>query len=104
MSTLGTGIAICSLESFSVIFLSSVQDNSTRIHGKLHPMIAIITVGDCELLVLRRVTWHLCKFLVVTSCTEPDFLQICLPKLGTVLGEWCPRAAGISLSYGDATD
>ena len=33
-----------------------LKDNSTRIHGKLHPMIAIITVGDCELLVLRRVT------------------------------------------------
>eukprot|EP00438_Fugacium_kawagutii_P003843 Skav230664 [mRNA] locus=scaffold2185:116952:123116:+ [translate_table: standard] len=31
------------------------MDNSTRIHGKLHPMMAIITVGDCELIVLRRV-------------------------------------------------
>ena len=53
---------------------------------------------------------HVCKKglvqgrLWVEGCTEPDFLQICLPKLGTVLGEWCPRAAGISLSYGDATD
>merc|ERR1712072_96521 len=30
------------------------MDNSTRIHGKLHPMIAIISIGDCELLILRR--------------------------------------------------
>merc|ERR1712226_1168929 len=29
-------------------------DNSTRIHGKLHPMIAILSIGDCELLILRR--------------------------------------------------
>lgn len=42
-----------SLGSLTVVL--AVMDNSTRIHGKLHPMIAIITVGDCELLVLRRV-------------------------------------------------
>jgi len=29
-------------------------DNSTQIHGKLHPMVAILAVGDCELLILRR--------------------------------------------------
>ncbi|OLP93473.1 putative 1-aminocyclopropane-1-carboxylate deaminase [Symbiodinium microadriaticum] len=32
----------------------SVLDNSTRIHGKLHPMMAIISIGDCELMVLRQ--------------------------------------------------
>lgn len=32
----------------------AVLDNSTRIHSKVHPMIAVITVGDCELLILRR--------------------------------------------------
>jgi len=30
------------------------MDNSTRIHGKLHPMIAICSIGDCEILILRR--------------------------------------------------
>jgi len=39
----------------SLTVVLAVMDNSTRIHGKLHPMIAIITVGDCELVVLRRV-------------------------------------------------
>ena len=42
-----------SLGSLTVVL--AIMDNSTQIHGKLHPMIAIITVGDCELLVLRRV-------------------------------------------------
>lgn len=32
----------------------AILDNSTKIHGNLHPMIAVITVGDCELLILRR--------------------------------------------------
>jgi hypothetical protein len=32
------------------------MDNSTRIHGKLHPMIAVCSIGDCEILVLRRTT------------------------------------------------
>merc|ERR1719310_1138314 len=31
------------------------MDNSTRIHGKLHPMIAVCSIGDCEILILRRV-------------------------------------------------
>lgn len=38
----------------STTALLAVLDNSTRIHGKLHPMVAVITVGDCELLMLRR--------------------------------------------------
>eukprot|EP00929_Paragymnodinium_shiwhaense_P050056 TRINITY_DN25235_c0_g1_i1.p1 TRINITY_DN25235_c0_g1~~TRINITY_DN25235_c0_g1_i1.p1 ORF type:complete len:423 (+),score=83.54 TRINITY_DN25235_c0_g1_i1:94-1362(+) len=38
----------------STTALLAVLDNSTRIHGKLHPMVAVITVGDCELLLLRR--------------------------------------------------
>lgn len=29
-------------------------DNMTRIHGKVHPMIAVLSIGDCELLLLRR--------------------------------------------------
>jgi len=32
----------------------ALLDNSTKIHGRPHPMIAVITVGDCQLLVLRR--------------------------------------------------
>jgi protein phosphatase PTC7 len=32
----------------------AILDNSTQIHGKLHPMIAVLAVGDCELLILRR--------------------------------------------------
>lgn len=31
----------------------AVLDNSTRIHGKLHPMIAVLSIGDCELIILR---------------------------------------------------
>lgn len=42
-----------SLGSTTVVL--ALMDNSTRIHGKLHPMIAVITVGDCELIVLRRI-------------------------------------------------
>jgi len=42
-----------SLGSTTVVL--AVLDNSTRIHGKLHPMIAVITIGDCELLILRRI-------------------------------------------------
>jgi len=38
----------------STTILSATMDNSTRIHGKLHPMIAICSIGDCEILVLRR--------------------------------------------------
>lgn len=38
----------------STTAILAVLDNSTRIHGKLHPMVAVITVGDCELLMLRR--------------------------------------------------
>merc|ERR1719326_669320 len=41
-----------SLGSTTVIL--AVLDNSTRIHGKLHPMIAVLSIGDCELLLLRR--------------------------------------------------
>jgi serine/threonine protein phosphatase PrpC len=38
----------------STTVLSATMDNSTKIHGKLHPMIAICSIGDCEILVLRR--------------------------------------------------
>jgi len=38
----------------STTILTATMDNSTRIHGKLHPMIAVCSVGDCEILVLRR--------------------------------------------------
>merc|ERR1719203_1056970 len=39
----------------STTVLLGILDNSTRIHGKLHPMVAILTIGDCELLMLRRI-------------------------------------------------
>lgn len=38
----------------STTVLLGVLDNSTQIHGKLHPMIAVLSIGDCELLLLRR--------------------------------------------------
>eukprot|EP00439_Symbiodinium_sp_Y106_P044012 s4267_g5.t1 len=38
----------------STTILLAVLDNSTKIHGKLHPMVAVLTIGDCELLMLRR--------------------------------------------------
>merc|ERR1719235_2586494 len=38
----------------STTVLLAALDNSTRIHGKLHPMIAVLSIGDCELLMLRR--------------------------------------------------
>merc|ERR1719454_1518928 len=38
----------------STTVLLGILDNSTRIHGKLHPMVAVLTIGDCELLILRR--------------------------------------------------
>jgi len=39
----------------STTVLLAVLDNSTKIHGKLHPMIAMISIGDCELVILRRI-------------------------------------------------
>merc|ERR1719450_370616 len=38
----------------STTVLLGALDNSTCIHGKLHPMIAVLSIGDCELLMLRR--------------------------------------------------
>lgn len=38
----------------STTALLAILDNSTQIHGKLHPMLAILAIGDCELLILRR--------------------------------------------------
>merc|ERR1719506_2572938 len=38
----------------STTVLLGILDNSTRIHGKLHPMVAVLSIGDCELLLLRR--------------------------------------------------
>lgn len=38
----------------STTVLLGILDNSTKIHGKLHPMVAVLTIGDCELLLLRR--------------------------------------------------
>jgi len=41
-------------ESFgSTTVLTAAIDNSTKIHGKLHPMIAVCSIGDCEILILR---------------------------------------------------
>lgn len=39
----------------STTVLLAVLDNQTQIHGKLHPMIAVMSVGDCEIMILRRV-------------------------------------------------
>lgn len=38
----------------STTILTAVMDNSTKIHGKLHPMIAVCSIGDCEIVILRR--------------------------------------------------
>jgi len=38
----------------STTVLLAIMDNSTKIHGKIHPMVAVLTIGDCELLILRR--------------------------------------------------
>mmetsp|Transcript_58560 Transcript_58560/g.110188 ORF Transcript_58560/g.110188 Transcript_58560/m.110188 type:complete len:405 (+) Transcript_58560:64-1278(+) len=38
----------------STTIVLAILDNSTQIHGKNHPMVAVITIGDCELLLLRR--------------------------------------------------
>jgi len=38
----------------STTILTAIMDNSTKIHGKLHPMIAVCSIGDCEILILRR--------------------------------------------------
>lgn len=38
----------------STTVLMAVMDNSTMIHGKIHPMVAVLSVGDCEILILRR--------------------------------------------------
>jgi hypothetical protein len=40
----------------STTVLTAIMDNSTRIHGKLHPMIAVCSIGDCEILIFRRGT------------------------------------------------
>jgi len=40
----------------STTLLTAVMDNSTKIHGKLHPMIAVCSIGDCEILILRHGT------------------------------------------------
>jgi len=40
----------------STTVLTAIMDNSTKIHGKLHPMIAVCSIGDCEILILRRAT------------------------------------------------
>jgi len=39
----------------STTILLAIMDNSSQIHGKLHPMIAVLSIGDCEILILRRV-------------------------------------------------
>merc|ERR1719163_2218943 len=40
----------------STTVLLAALDNSTKIHGKLHPMVAVLSIGDCELLMLRRIS------------------------------------------------
>eukprot|EP00929_Paragymnodinium_shiwhaense_P019113 TRINITY_DN13136_c0_g2_i2.p1 TRINITY_DN13136_c0_g2~~TRINITY_DN13136_c0_g2_i2.p1 ORF type:complete len:453 (-),score=108.01 TRINITY_DN13136_c0_g2_i2:60-1418(-) len=43
----------------STTVLLAIMDNNSRIHGKLHPMIAILSIGDCEILILRRLDGRL---------------------------------------------
>lgn len=38
----------------STTVLLAIMDNSTQIHSRLHPMIAVLSIGDCEILILRR--------------------------------------------------
>merc|ERR1719399_1510646 len=38
----------------STTVLTAIMDNSTKIHGKLHPMIAVCSIGDCEIVILRK--------------------------------------------------
>jgi len=42
-----------SLGSTAVMLLA--LDNTTKVHGKMQPMLATVSIGVCELLVLRRV-------------------------------------------------
>jgi len=49
----------------STTVLLAALDNSTRIHGKLHPMIAVLSIGDCELLMLRRTNGRQSPFQAV---------------------------------------
>lgn len=43
----------------STTILLAIMDNSSKIHGKLHPMIAVLSIGDCEILILRRIEGRL---------------------------------------------
>jgi protein phosphatase PTC7 len=45
----------------STTILTACMDNSTKIHGRLHPMIAVCSIGDCEILLLRRDTNRILK-------------------------------------------
>jgi len=49
----------------STTVLLAILDNSTKIHGKLHPMVAVLTIGDCELLMLRRLNGRQSDFQAV---------------------------------------
>lgn len=49
----------------STTALLAVLDNSTQIHGKLHPMVAVLSIGDCELLILRRLSGRQSPFQAV---------------------------------------
>merc|ERR1719401_1314502 len=38
----------------STTALLAIMDNSTQIHGKLHPMLAVLSIGDCEIIILQH--------------------------------------------------
>merc|ERR1719394_1747054 len=38
----------------STTALLAIMDNSTQIHGKLHPMLAVLSIGDCEIIILQQ--------------------------------------------------
>mmetsp|Transcript_120611 Transcript_120611/g.240164 ORF Transcript_120611/g.240164 Transcript_120611/m.240164 type:complete len:395 (+) Transcript_120611:79-1263(+) len=52
-----------SLGSTSVLI--AVLDNTSLIHGRPHPMIGVCTLGDCELILLRRSGGRQSRFQVV---------------------------------------
>lgn len=49
----------------STTVLLAALDNSSQIHGKLHPMVAVLSIGDCKLLTLRRADGPLGRFETV---------------------------------------
>lgn len=56
----------------STTILTAIMDNSTKIHGKLHPMIAVCSVGDCQIIILRRGTNGMLQTVFQTDMQRID--------------------------------